>query len=270
MNTLESILRPVLSIIALSLVNIATLSAQQALDTDRALEHSQAAIGRTVSDHRFLDTDGRAVRLSKFADRPVLVSLIYTSCHHTCPMITQNLKDQVSHAQDRLGSNTFNTITIGFDARNDTPRAMKAFRRTQGVSNPRWHFLSADQETVNSLADELGFRFVRSPRGFDHLVQLTVLNRDRRIATQIYGARFQSPRLMEPLKRLVLEEGLPSSSGLVDGLINRVRLFCTVYDPNTGRYMFDYSLFIQMAIGALIIFGISAYLLRERRRRRQC
>ena len=30
-----------------------------------------------------------------------------------------------------------------------------------------------------------------------------------------------------------------------------MKLFCTVYDPRTGRYYFDYSLFASIIIGAL-------------------
>jgi hypothetical protein len=33
-----------------------------------------------------------------------------------------------------------------------------------------------------------------------------------------------------------------------EGLVNRVRLFCTLDDPRTGGYRFDYSPFIGMVI----------------------
>jgi hypothetical protein len=50
-------------------------------------------------------------------------------------------------------------------------------------------------------------------------------------------------------------------------------LFCTVYDPATGRYRFDNSLFVQMAVGATMILAVLIYLFREilraRRARKQ-
>jgi protein SCO1/2 len=52
-------------------------------------------------------------------------------------------------------------------------------------------------------------------------------------------------------------------------MMDRVKLFCTVYDPNTGRYRFDYSLFVQIAIGALVVLGVFAYLIVEIRRARR-
>jgi protein SCO1/2 len=51
-------------------------------------------------------------------------------------------------------------------------------------------------------------------------------------------------------------------------LVDRIRLFCTVYDPATGRYEIDNSLFIQIAIGLMVVLSVSFYLWREFRRPR--
>jgi protein SCO1/2 len=66
----------------------------------------------------------------------------------------------------------------------------------------------------------------------------------------------------------------PSSVGhIFSGLVDRVKLFCTVFDPATGRYRFDNSLFVQIAVGATMILAILIYLFREinnaRRTRKQ-
>ena len=53
------------------------------------------------------------------------------------------------------------------------------------------------------------------------------------------------------------------------GLVNKVKLFCTTYDPSSDSYKFDYSLFVGMFIGATIIAGGIAYLVRETRRARR-
>ena len=49
-----------------------------------------------------------------------------------------------------------------------------------------------------------------------------------------------------------------------------VKLFCTVYDPATGRYRFDNSLFMQVAVGATIVLGVLFYLFREVSGRETC
>ena len=106
--------------------------------------------------------------------------------------------------------------------------------------------------------------FFTSPNGFDHVVQATVIDADGVIYRQVYGEVFDTPLLVEPLKELLLGRPQPNQSLLSD-LINKVRFFCTNYDPASDSYHFDYSLFIGMIIGAVIIILVAAFLVREYR-----
>jgi hypothetical protein len=42
-----------------------------------------------------------------------------------------------------------------------------------------------------------------------------------------------------------------------------------VFDPNTGRYRFDYSLFVGIGVGALFVLALILWLLLEFRRSRR-
>ena len=66
--------------------------------------------------------------------------------------------------------------------------------------------------------------------------------------------------LVEPLKNLVFGTANPFSS--IDDLIKKVRLFCTIYDPATERYRFDYSIFIQLFVGAFMVLGMAVFVIR--------
>jgi protein SCO1/2 len=242
-------------------------------DPDRALGLSQAAIGNTIGDYELTDHLGVAVRLREdHAGKPLVISMIFTSCHHVCPATTKHLATAVDAAREALGTDSFNVVTIGFDTAHDTPQAMGAFARKQGVSKPGWRFLSASKETIEQISDDLGFIFFPTARGFDHLNQSSIINRDGAVYSQVYGVTFELPWLVEPLKELVFNR--PGSSGhFVAGLVDRIKLFCTVYDPTTGRYRFDNSLFVRAAAGLTFILGVLFYLIREivlaRRMRKQ-
>jgi protein SCO1/2 len=230
-------------------------------DADNALRISQAAIGKTVGDHEFIDRLNRSVSLGEFAGKPLVVSMIFTSCHHVCPTTTKHLDAAVSAARDVLGEESFEVITIGFDAARDTPDSMRAFAREQGIDASGWHFLSGSPQTIAALAEDLGFIFYASPRGYDHINQTTVIDRNGAVYSQVYGVNFELPWLVEPLKQLVFNR--PESSGhMLASLVDRVRLFCTVYNPASGRYEIDNSLFIQIAIGFMIVLSVALYLWR--------
>lgn len=237
-------------------------------DGDRALEISQAAVGNSLQDLKFYDGQGRPVSLSRYQGRPLLISMIFTSCHHVCPAITRHLAGAVEAAREVLEEDSFQVITVGFDTAVDTPDAMRMFAARQDIDDPNWDFLSASDETVANLVNNIGFVYFPSPRGFDHINQVTVVDRDGVIYRQVYGAAFDLPWLIEPLKELVFNRPQPGSH-LVSNLVDRIKLFCTVYDPNTGRYKFDYSLFVGIGVGAVIVLVVAIWLGVEFRRTRR-
>ena len=60
-------------------------------DASQAMTISQAAIGTTLPDLVLTDAGGKQVQLASYTGRPVLISMIFTSCYHVCPAITQHL-----------------------------------------------------------------------------------------------------------------------------------------------------------------------------------
>lgn len=237
-------------------------------DSDAALKASQGAIGNTLSaGHRFMSSEGQVVTLADLRGKPLVVSMIYTSCYHTCPMTIQHLAEVVDKAKDAVGGNEFNVVVIGFEVDNDTPGAMRYFGRKQGVNDDGWYLLSTDQATIEPLLKELGFVYVPSPRGYDHLIQATLVDADGAVYRQVYGEVFDTQLLVEPIMDLVLRRPKPNES-VLDGLVDRVRFFCTTYDPRNDAYRFDYSLFLGMAIGASIILSAIWFMISETRKNR--
>lgn len=229
-------------------------------DSRAALAYSQQAIGRTVSDHRFVDRGNRARQLADYRGKPLVLTMIYTGCSHTCPLVIQDLYRAVERAQAALGPGAFAVATVGFDTRNDTPQRLASYARSQGVDLPNWDFLSGNPETIERLAAETGFIFAPSPAGFDHLAQATIVDAGGRIYRQVYGEDISPQTIVEPLKELVY--GRRVEAGAFAALANRIRLVCTVFDPNQGRYRFSYAIFIGLAIGTMSTLATAVVLVR--------
>lgn len=233
-----------------------------AFDAQAALKASQEAIGRKIGDYRFLSSTGDVLTTKELLGKPLVLSLIYTSCYHTCPMTTRNLAEVVAKARDALGEDSFTVALIGFDTDHDTPAAMRYYGRKQGIDDANWRLLSTDQASMDALVKDLGFLYYPSPRGFDHLVQASVIDAKGVIYRQIYGEVFNTPLLIDPLKDLILGRPQPGQTFLA-GLVKKVKLFCTTYDPSRDAYVFDYSLFLGILIGASIILGTIVFVIRE-------
>jgi len=233
-------------------------------DDKSTLSISQAAIGKMLGDYTLKQPDGTAFELKTLRGKPVVISLIYTSCYHICPTTTRHLASVVRKARSALGDDSFVVLTIGFDVDRDKPEVMARFAAEQAVDMGGWYFLSMDSDTMTGLTRDLGFIFKPSAMGFDHLIQASIIDAQGRVYRQVYDMKFSTPMLIEPLKQLVY--GKPGTSSVVDHLENRIRLFCTVYDPKTDRYIFDYSMFIGMIIGITTLLAFAWIIFREWRR----
>ena len=238
----------------------AAASDREEFDAEKALARSQGAIGVQLDDYRFVDTRGRTVGLGDSRDKPLVLSLVYTSCPDTCSVVTRNLARTVRAARDALGETSFSVATVGFDPSFDTPEQMRLYADRQGVSMSDWSFLSGDPRTLERLLDQVGFTYAPSPRGFDHLAQTTVIDGHGRVYRQIYGDAFAVPFLVEPLKELAL--GKPTGASVLGDWMERVKLLCTVYDPAAGRYRFDYSIFVAASVGIVCLGAVGVFIVR--------
>lgn len=235
-------------VLALSLAPVSCAAAGSLAES--AYDLSQAAIGRQVGEHVLRDHRAAPLALAALRGKPLVVSLIFTSCSTVCPLTTEYLGSAVAEARAILGSDAFSVLTFGFDASGDRPARLAAFANTHHIAGiPGWYIASADAQTTEALLDELGFSFEAAAGGFDHITQTTILDAGGRVYRQLYGDTYPLPLLVEPLKELVL--GRTTRSIAPADLWNRLNFICTVYDPASGAYRFDYSIFFGIFFGAL-------------------
>ena len=259
-----------LLIISLPAVGVTYLSAEkpvtnelkQEFDYDVALKTSQSAIGNQLANHTFTNANGEPVTLEDFRGKPLVLSMVYTSCYQICPMTTRHLSTVIEKARDALGEDTFAVAVIGFDTRVDTPDAMQYFANMQGISQKNWNLLSVNEQDLEALSNDLGFLYYPTSSGFDHLIQATVIDADGVVYRQVYGQVFDTPLLVDPLLELVLGRPQPEQSFL-SGLSDKIKLFCTTYDPRSDGYYFDYSFFVEIFVGITVIVAIVLFMRRE-------
>ena len=237
-----------------------------AFDEKLALKESQAAIGRQIGNYKFIDSAGRDVRLADLRGKPLVVHFIYTGCFQVCPASTQYLATAVKEAERTLGPGTFRVATIGFNLPFDDPASMRAFARKFGIASPNWLFLTPDAAALDALAKDLGFRYEPTAAGFDHLLQVSILDRDGRVYRQVYGDAFDAPLFVGPL--LQLAQDAPVEQASLEGAWEKFKLLCTVYDPAAGRYRLNYVVVIELLVGASVMLGGIGFVVWEWRRRR--
>jgi len=234
--------------------------AQPPLDPAATVAKGSQALGRAIGNYTLVDMNGASLALRDYRGKPLVISLVYTACSSVCPPTTQHVINAVNEAGRLIGLDRFNVLTVGFDARNDTPARLTQFASTQGIRSSNWRVASADAATVEALLGDLGFSYRAVAGGFDHLTQTTIVDREGKIYRHVYGEEFPLQMFMEPLKDVVYGT---TTSFSFSGLVDRIKFICTAYDPGAGRYRIDFGLVFGAAIAAFSLLVMGGLILRE-------
>lgn len=236
------------------------VSASPQLDPAASVAKGTQALGRLIGGHTLVDMNGASLPLRDYRGKPLVISLVYTACSSVCPPTTQRVIDAVNEAGRMIGLDRFNVLTLGFDARNDTPARLTQFASAQGIKSPNWRVASADAATIQALLGDLGFSYRAVAGGFDHLTQTTIVDREGRIHRHVYGEDFPLQMFMEPLKDVIYGT---TTSFTFSGIVDRIKFICTAYDPGSGRYRIDYGLVFGSVLAAFSLLVMGGLILRE-------
>jgi len=132
-------------------------------------------------DLTLVDQDAHAFRLSDRAGKPQLVSMFYTSCQYTCPLIVEAMKKNQSTltADERA---RLPMLLVSFDAKRDTPERLKQVAAQRKTESPTWTLAHAEPQDVRKLAAALDIPYRELAGGdFSHASTLVLLSSDGRI-----------------------------------------------------------------------------------------
>jgi len=128
-------------------------------------------LGSTWKDQR-----GETVPLGQLAGKVRVVSLVYTSCHATCPAILVELKRiEESIPADRRDDVGF--VLVSLDPARDTPGRLATWAEGNQLDPVRWTLLNGSEAAVRELAAILDVRYQQLPDGeVAHANVITVLD----------------------------------------------------------------------------------------------
>lgn len=125
-----------------------------------------------------LDSEGKKVNLESFRGKPVVISMAYTSCVYTCPLIVAQMQ-QIEKALVAKGKKDVRFVLVSFDPEKDKPAVLKAFGKKKELSG-QWSLLtSKSDKEPREIASVLGIKYSKVEGGdYDHSFIITVLDAD--------------------------------------------------------------------------------------------
>ncbi len=145
-------------------------------------EHSVYHLDAEWTDHR-----GDVVRLDDFKGEPVIVVMFYGNCTDVCPILIQDTWRLYSSVDESVREHV-NVLAVSFDTENDTPEVLNKYAKYEQLDIPGWHFMTADDTDIRTLAMMLGVQYSKKSDGhFAHSNLVTVLDEKGRVAQRVEG-----------------------------------------------------------------------------------
>lgn len=109
----------------------------------------------------FKDEDGKVFNLSSLQGKVVLMSMAYTSCQGSCPLIVSRLKkiEEFYHSKKIEPE----IVIVTYDFEKDGPEVMKKYLREKlGVKSKKWHYLVGDDSSTRFISMALGIKYAKN------------------------------------------------------------------------------------------------------------
>jgi protein SCO1/2 len=124
------------------------------------------------------DQSGQQTGLDVFKGEPVIISMIYASCPHVCPLTIHTIQLTEDELKDK-SRQALKVLLVTLDSENDTSERLAELAKNRKIDTSRWKLARASEDDVRKLAAVLGVRYKKLPNGeFNHTTVLTLLNRE--------------------------------------------------------------------------------------------
>ena len=107
------------------------------------------------SDVIWKNQDNKEVKLTSFIGKMTAVTMFYTECKKTCPLVTMAKLREINEYYAKKNQN-IEFILVSFDPESDTPEILHQFQDKNELDSAKWHLLVGNKETTRALAKELG------------------------------------------------------------------------------------------------------------------
>lgn len=182
--------------------------------------------------------DGQETTLGAFFDgkHPVIISPVYFSCPGLCNFHLNGLTDGLKMMdKEWTVGNRYKILALSFDSKETPDLAakkketyMKLYER-EGAEKG-WHFLTADESTVQAITQSLGFKFRWDEKAQEwaHASAAVIVTPDGTISRYLPGILFDPKDI-----KLALTE---AADGKIGSFVDHLVLYCFKYDPQQSKY----------------------------------
>jgi protein SCO1/2 len=215
------------------------------------------------------DENGTTTTLGAyFGKRPVILVMAYYECPNLCTMVMNGVFAGMMPLSFVAGKD-YDVVSVSINP-HDSSGLAKAKKETylsgyhQKDHADGYHFLTADESTIEQLCKEVGFRYAYDTEShqFAHASGIMILTPDGKLSRYLMGVVFAPKDLKYSL--------MDASGEKIGTLSDKLVLFCYHYDPSQSKYGLAITKLLRIGgVITLLAIGLMFYLFSRRNRKNQ-
>ena len=212
------------------------------------------------------DENGNATTLGTyFGKRPVILVMAYYECPNLCTMVMNGVFAGMMPLSFVAGKD-YDVVCVSINPHDSSALAkakkdtyLSGYHQTDHADG--YHFLTADESTIEQLCKEVGFRYSYDTEShqFAHASGIMILTPEGKLSRYLMGVQF----LPKDLKYALMDASGEKIGTLADKLV----LFCYHYDPSQSKYGLAIAKLLKIG-GTLTLLAIALMFYMFRRRNR--
>jgi protein SCO1/2 len=144
---------------------------------------------------------------AEFKGNVIILTAVYASCPHTCPLILSQAKGAIAELspEEREG---LRLIAVTMDPENDSPDVLQKLAQNHGMQPPLYHLVTGASADVEPLLDRMEIARQRDPETgiINHANLFLLIDRQGRVAYRLGLGERQQRWLTSALRVLLREE----------------------------------------------------------------
>lgn len=167
--------------LALLLTGIVALAMPVAVDATSVALPPDSVYQTSI---RLTDARSRGFDWGEQRGQAQIVSMFYTSCTFTCPLLVESARAVVESLNAAERAN-LGIMLISLDPERDTAQALARMQRERSIEAPNWTLVKPAPRDVRRIAGLLGVRYrPLADGGFNHTTALVLLDAEGRIVAR--------------------------------------------------------------------------------------
>ncbi|NRA93300.1 MAG: SCO family protein [Psychroserpens sp.] len=168
---------------------------------------------KKVPEFSFVNQHGKIITNKDYDGMVYIVEFFFTKCPTICPRMNRNLV-QIQNTFSEFDN--FGVASFTIDPENDTSEVLKAYAENYGISNPNWHLMTGDQDSIYDLAN-VGFNIYAGVNpevegGFEHSGNFALIDKNGFLRSR--RDNFGNPKIF--YKGIISEEEKMDDDGEIE------------------------------------------------------